>query len=273
MVKKKNSTAKKESIVTLKKELLLAQRKCKKLEKIVKDRDKFISVAGHNLNTPLTGVKWLLNLLLTDKSQKFSVKQTELLNRLVVSNDRMINLVLALLDVSHIERDYKFDIVKSKTNIKDLIKQVAKDNVDLVKQKKAVIKINCANNIELMVDSDKIKQVFYILINNAIKYSKVKGKVGVICLVNKNKITFSIKDKGIGIPQKQQVKVFKKFLRGDNLDPIDAEGTGLSLYIAKAIVIAHGGKIWFESIENKGTTFFITIPLKGIKLKEGTKGL
>jgi signal transduction histidine kinase len=116
---------------------------------------------------------------------------------------------------------------------------------------------------ELPLDADKIRQVFANLLSNAVKYSKKDGKV-VVDLKDtrvENKVLITVKDTGLGIPKKQQSRMFEKFFRADNVQTAETEGTGLGLYIAKAIIEGHGGKIWFESEENIGTTFFVELPM------------
>ena len=115
---------------------------------------------------------------------------------------------------------------------------------------------------ELPLDGDKIRQVLANLLSNAAKYSKKGGKVTVDFkdMRTENKVLITVKDTGLGIPAKQQSRMFEKFFRADNVQTADTEGTGLGLYIAKAIIEGHGGKMWFESEENVGTTFFIELP-------------
>ena len=121
--------------------------------------------------------------------------------------------------------------------------------------------------LNMSVDKEKIYQVFYNLIDNAIKYSKERGVVKIGCKENNNEIIIYIKDSGLGIPQKQQKRVFQKFFRADNVMSSETSGSGLGLYIVKAIVEAHDGEIWFESAKNKGTTFFVSLPKYAVQKK------
>jgi two-component system sensor histidine kinase VicK len=122
------------------------------------------------------------------------------------------------------------------------------------------------------------------LLANSIKYTPVKGRLKfVITLANvdgvvsakdkKNNILIKVSDNGYGIPKNNQAKIFTKLFRADNVRAKDTKGTGLGLYIAKAIVDQSGGKIWFKSKENKGSIFYVTLPLTGMKKKKGTKTL
>jgi signal transduction histidine kinase len=111
------------------------------------------------------------------------------------------------------------------------------------------------------IDISKVRHVITNLIDNAIKYSKQDGKIEVNCVKDKSEVVFFVRDNGIGIPQEQQKRLFEKFFRADNAVLSETDGTGLGLYIVRAIVEAHDGKVWFESVENKGTTFYIKLPL------------
>ncbi|MBD3251136.1 hypothetical protein GF380_01540, partial [Candidatus Uhrbacteria bacterium] len=118
-------------------------------------------------------------------------------------------------------------------------------------------------------DQDKIQQVLNNLVSNAVKYSKDHGTVQIGCKCsNPDYVTISIKDAGYGIPKRQQHRVFQKFFRADNVVSKIASGTGLGLYIVKAIVEAHGGRIWFDSIEDVGTTFYVSLPRGSAPVKK-----
>jgi len=113
-----------------------------------------------------------------------------------------------------------------------------------------------------MLDVEKMRLAINNLVDNAIRYTPPGGRVTVSLSYDKKEIEFSVKDTGVGIPKDQQERVFTKFFRGANVMRMATEGTGLGLFITKNIIEAHGGKIWFESEENVGTTFHFTIPLK-----------
>jgi len=171
----------------------------------------------------------------------------------------MITLVSDLLDVSHIETGRKFNIEKKEIDPGKIFQQVLADNIVLIQKKKIRI-IKCAGLVKgfkIFADGEKIRQVFHNLLSNAVKYSKDGGKIEVGCDYGSRKeAIFSFKDYGFGIPENQQKRVFEKFFRADNIATKATDGTGLGLYITKAIVEAHGGKIWFQSQENQGATFF-----------------
>ncbi len=235
-----------------------------KEREINKLKSEFVSVASHQLRTPLTGIKWFTEFLLKGG---LDAKSKDYVQQIYISNERMLRLVDDLLNVSHIETGNKFEIVLKDADLILIIKDVIKECALLAKPKyiSLVYSEKSLQKLILAIDELKLRQVFQNLISNAIKYSKENTKIMVECQIKNNEVIFSVRDKGIGIPEHQQGQVFSKFFRAENVFTMHTDGTGLGLYIAKAIVDAHGGKIWFKSEENKGTVFFISLPNK-IKL-------
>jgi len=233
---------------------------------ITKDREidrmktEFVSVASHQLKTPLTGIKWMTELLMRCGLNE---EQTEFAKSAHDSTNRMIKLINELLDVSHIETGRKFDVRKESTDIIAILDTVIGELNENTVKKNIMVKMSKETPTELMIDIDisKVRHVITNLIDNAIKYSKQDGRIEVSCVKDKSEVVFFVRDNGIGIPKEQQKRLFEKFFRADNAILSETDGTGLGIYIAKAIVEAHDGKIWFESVENKGTTFYIKLPI------------
>jgi len=234
--------------------------KSKELERA---KSEFVSVASHQLRTPLTGIKWFSELLLNGKAGILNSEQKDYIKQVFISNDRMIKLVDDLLDVSHIDDSGKFRILLAKDNFSSIIKEVVDQQKNLAKEKNIKIKLGagCLKKTLLKIDRVKIEQAMQNILNNSIKYSPNGGTISVDCQEENSNFVCSFKDKGIGIPAHQQHRVFEKFFRADNVITIGS-GTGLGLYIAKFIMEGHYGKIWFESKENKGTTFYISLPIR-----------
>ena len=174
----------------------------------------------------------------------------------------MITLINDLLNVSRIETGKNFEIVRKKADLAALLREIIKDQEAIAEKKgiKIICDKNCPKKIILDIDSDKIRQVFQNLLSNAIKYSPENSKVFFGHKKGEKSEIFSIKDSGLGIPKDQQKRIFEKFFRASNVLMTQAEGTGLGLYIVKSIVEGHGGKVWFESEEKKGATFFVELP-------------
>ena len=224
-------------------------------------KNEFISVVSHQLKSPLTNFKWPLELLAAQKLGALNEKQLAYLKDLQENNNRMIKLVNDLLDVSRIE-DGRMKIKPQNINLEKIARLVAKDFSNLAEANNVEIVLNADENLPLVnVDPDRIRSVIQNLVDNAVKYSKSKGKIKIILKQERNKFCFRIKDSGVGIPRKQQKQIFTKFFRSDNVLKRQTEGTGLGLFIVKAIIQSSGGKIGFFSEENKGTTFWFSLPI------------
>jgi len=231
---------------------------------IEKSKTEFVSIAAHQLRTPLSAIKWTIRMLLDGDIGTITGGQRDLLGKTYKSNERMIHLINDLLNITRIEEGrflYKVevqDIVSICEKVVVSLKDSAqKREVDL-KFDKPIKKIP-----GVVVDAEKIFFVFQNLINNAINYTEPKGKVRVSIeyLEEKKEILVSIEDSGIGIPEDQKSRVFSRFFRAGNAIRKETDGTGLGLYIAKNVIDAHKGRIWFESKEGEGSTFRFTLPI------------
>lgn len=245
-----------------------------KEQEIDKMKSEFVSVASHQLRTPLSASKWFLEMLLDGDAGKLNDEQREYLDHTYKSNERMIALVNDLLNVSRIESG-TIAIEPTSTDMDGMVKSVLFELTPLIKQKniKTVFKALPGGTPKIKIDSKLIRQVFQNLLSNAVKYTPESGTTGVRITKAGKYLQFEIFDSGVGIPKVQQSKVFKKFFRADNVITLQTEGTGLGLYVAKSVVDASGGKIWFTSNEGQGTSFFFTLPLAGSKRREGEKTL
>lgn len=245
-----------------------------KEQEIDKMKSEFVSVASHQLRTPLSASKWFLEMLLNGDAGKVNDEQKEYLDHTYKSNERMIALVNDLLNVSRIESG-TIAIEPISTDIDGLIKSVIFELTPQIKQKniKVVFKTLTGGTPKIKIDPKLIRQVFQNLLSNSVKYTPDAGTAGVRIAKEGKYLQFEVFDTGVGIPKAQQPKVFKKFFRADNVLTLQTEGTGLGLYVAKSVVDASGGRIWFNSVEGKGTSFFFTLPIAGSKRREGEKTL
>ncbi|MFC1655579.1 ATP-binding protein, partial [Patescibacteria group bacterium] len=233
-------------------------------------KSEFVSIASHQLRTPLTVMGWELEMMGKGFFGKFTEKQLVEFKKLDKSHKHMLELVNDLLDASRIDAgrlELKFENIQ----LDDIIKEAANNVSGLAKKKK--IKLTSPRLSKkspfVNVDSSKISEVIQNLIENAVKYTPDGGKVDVSYKPDKDKksVVFCVTDNGIGIPLKDQKRMFTKFFRADNAVRAKKTGTGLGLYIAKTIVENSSGGIWFETKEGKGTRFYIRLPIINKKNK------
>jgi signal transduction histidine kinase len=249
------------------------ERDITKAKEIEKAKTEFVSLASHQLRTPLSAINWYTELVLSGDAGKVTKEQKEYLQEVATSSKRMADLVNALLNVSRIEMG-TFVIEPQKTDIISIIKDVIKENIKLVSENKVkIIEKYPAKKMVLNIDPNLTRIILQNLISNGIKYNKTSGSLIIELARQQKYITLKITDTGYGIPVKEQDKIFTKLFRAENIKQKVTEGTGLGLYIAKSILTQSGGNIWFKSAENKGTTFYVVIPTVGMKKKEGTKAL
>jgi signal transduction histidine kinase len=221
----------------------------------------FITLASHQLRTPLSGMRWLTELLLQSRTGPLNKKQRDYLNKIYSSTERLIALVNDLLEVTRLDQgDYK--IYLQTTDLVSIIRGMIKEKERYINEKK--LKIAFTTEQEpfptVKTDQNRIKQAIANILSNAITYTPSGGSILIDLKLINGDVQCMIKDSGVGIPADQQKKVFSKFFRGTNVLKFETVGTGLGLYITKAFIEGSGGKIWLSSEENKGTTIYFTLP-------------
>lgn len=232
-------------------------------------KTEFLSLATHQLLAPCTAVKWTANLFLKGKFGILKKKQAEGIQDIATSNQSMINLVNSLLNVSRIESG-RIIIDPKPTNLGDLVSEIEKELKNKIKDKNQSFSVKVEKGLpKISIDQNLIMEVYKNLVTNAIKYTPAKGKISVAISKVGSEIISKITDNGYGIPEKEKNKVFEKFYRGENITKIVKEGNGLGLYLVKQIIDVSGGTIGFESVVDKGTTFWFGLPLSGSKPKAG----
>ncbi len=235
---------------------------------IDKAKTEFVSLASHQLRTPLSTVNWYAEMLLAGDVGELNEKQKKYLDEVYRSNQRMVELVNALLDVSSLELG-TFIVEPEPTDIIKLTQSVIDEQKPQIDARKITFSFSFEKNIGVMqADPKHLRMVVQNILSNAVKYTPEGGEINVsISLVEKGSILLKIIDNGYGIPKNQEDKIFTKLFRADNVRDKDTDGTGLGLYIVKSIVENSGGKIWFKSLGegDKGTTFYVTLPLLGAK--------
>lgn len=233
-------------------------------EKLVERmKSEFVTLAAHQLRTPASAVKWSLQMLLDEDLGKLSEEQKEVIEKTRRTNEKMIRLVNDLLNVAQIEEG-KYLSEMTLSDIEKLIESMIDTFKEKIMQKKIRFEFRKSGTElpKVMIDIEKMKIAVRNILDNAITYTLPGGKVIVSTEAEEKKIEVRVRDTGLGIPEYQQKKVFTKFFRGDNIMKVETEGTGLGLFIAKNIIEAHGGKIWFESEKGKGSVFYFTLPVR-----------
>ncbi len=228
-------------------------------------KSEFISIASHQLRTPLTSIKGLISMALEDFWGPLNKEQKKYLGQVYQSEERLLRLIEDLLDISRMEAG-RMQFVFQPLNLMEIVKEVIGDLANQAKQKNLELRLLEASTSEkslpkVKADPLKIRQVVQNLIDNAIKYTE-KGEVVVRLEKENGSVVFSVSDTGMGITKEDRVNLFEKFQRGKGVNVRDTEGTGLGLYLAAKIVEAHGGKIWAVSEGRlKGSTFSFSLPM------------
>jgi PAS domain S-box-containing protein len=229
-------------------------------KEIERMKTEFVSISAHQLRTPLSAIKWTLKMFLDGDLGELTKEQREFLEKTYQSNERMINLINDLLNVTRIEEG-RFLYKPVLADIVPICQSVIDSYKDEIEKRNLKFKFKKPKELpKVRVDIEKISLAIQNLLENAIRYNKFGGEIEMVLKEKEREIEFSIKDTGIGIPKDQQNRVFTKFFRGSNAMKMETEGSGLGLFITKNIIEAHGGRIWFESEEGKGTTFYFTLP-------------
>ncbi len=241
---------------------------------IDKAKSEFVSLASHQLRTPLTTINWYIERLTEESKQKgIPTKEKRYLHEIYHASARMVNLVNSLLNVSRLELG-TFITEPKDLSYGDLIKQSIKDASSMYLLHKRKVVLHIPQNIPpIKADAKLLGIIVQNLVSNALKYSKEGGEVIVSLRYDKSGFVLEVKDFGYGIEKKDQSKIFTKLFRAENAKALDQDGSGLGLYMVKFITDTAGGKISFTSEENKGTTFVVKFPKTGMKKKEGTKQL
>lgn len=234
--------------------------------KIDRAKTEFVSLASHQLRTPLTSINWIIEQFSNKNYGEITPKQENALKTLSASSHHMTDLVNTLLKVSLIDLG-TFAIKPISTDISTLANEVLSDLSMEAKMKKLKFLKRFQAISKIKADPVIIRIIWQNLISNAIHYSPSGGKIKIGIIKHKKDLLLSVTDEGIGIPEKEHDNIFNKLYRASNAEKNDTGGSGLGLYIIKSILDNSGGKIWFNSNKNKGTTFYVTIPLSGMTSK------
>ena len=230
-------------------------------KKVDRMKSEFVSLASHQLRTPLTAVGWYIELLQKEAAPLLHEDQKEYLTQIVSSHQRMVTLVNDLLNVSRIELG-RLTVEPEHTDLRMLVDQIVNELSPQIQEKKLKFAKRLPEKLQAFVDPRLVQMVLENLLSNAIKYTPVGGLIELAMVLGGQEVRFEVRDTGYGIPASQQHRVFEKLFRADNIAKTDTVGTGIGLYIASSSTEAWGGRLWFESEEGHGTTFYFTVPLE-----------
>jgi len=229
-------------------------------KQLLQSKRRFITVAAHQLRSPLTGIKWSLESLA--QSPNLSPQERTTIKESEDALAHLLKTVEDLLTVSKIEEGkfgYHFEEVELNKFIEDMLKSAA------IAAKEARVNLyfdRAKEEIKVKIDPQKLSIALFNLLDNAIRYNVENGRVTVKVFTEPDKpfVKIAVEDTGIGIPPQEINKLFTRFFRASNVLTVDTKGSGLGLFITKNIIKNHGGEIWAESELNRGTTFYFTLP-------------
>ena len=250
-----------------------------------KAKSEFVSLASHQLRTPLSTINWYAEMLESGDAGPLTEKQHEFLKEIYLGSQRMVGLVNALLNVSRLELG-RLTVEPSLTDLPTLSKTIISELKPIIEKNQLTVTEQYGESLPLAnVDPKLISIVFQNLLTNAVKYTEEKGVIIFSIEMRKAGESFgertvegdsyaiSVKDSGIGIPENQQHAIFTKLFRADNARERDQDGTGLGLYIVKEIVDLAGGAVWYNSKKGTGTTFYVLLPVEGMTKSFGKTSL
>ncbi|PJE58486.1 MAG: hypothetical protein COU81_00480 [Candidatus Portnoybacteria bacterium CG10_big_fil_rev_8_21_14_0_10_36_7] len=234
-------------------------RNFEKLMELNQMKTEFISIISHQLRTPLSATRWAVSTMLAGgQTEEDKLSYLALLKE---NNDRMVRLLNDLLLVARIEQG-RVDFKPQKFLMQDVAAQVVNNFKNYAKANNVNIVVEGGDeNCLVMADPEYIKLVIQNLVDNSVRYIVKKGQVTVKTFLKRGNVVCAVKDTGVGIPLSDQNQIFQKFFRSKNVMRYQTEGTGLGLFIAKAIIEFSGGKMYFKSKENQGSIFYFTLPI------------
>jgi signal transduction histidine kinase/PAS domain-containing protein len=228
-------------------------------------KDDFIGIAAHELRNPLAVLQGFAQLLLVQSARESGIAltadQQESLDGILQSAKRLGELTEDLLDVTRLQAG-RLQLHQEPTDLITLVRRVVKRFQMTARNHRCIVEAR-ADVLVVSIDVQRLEQVINNILNNAVKYSPQADSVQITLWEDyeSNCAMVSIKDDGIGIPAHQQIRIFGRFVRADNVRAHGIHGTGLGLYLSRELVERHRGRIWFQSVEGEGTTFFIALPL------------
>ncbi len=231
------------------------------IKEIDKVKSEFISLASHQLRTPLSSIKWLCELFWQEDVSNLTADQKEVVQKVQNENERLIKLVNSLLNVSRIEAK-KINVSPELVDFNNLVKKAVESHRQGIANRNLTLTESYQSGLPtVLLDPKLATEAVGNLISNAVKYTPTGGKIKVTTELRNNQAVLSVQDTGIGIPVNDQRRIFDRFFRASNANATLTDGNGLGLYFVKWVAGEHGGGVWFESKENIGSTFYLAFPI------------
>ena len=240
------------------------------LQRLDKAKDEFVSMASHQLRTPLTSVKGYISMVIEGDAGHISDTQKHLLSEAFTSSERMVHLINDFLNVSRLQTG-KFLIDKRPIDLARLVRQELDSLATTAASRNLSFIYKAPTDIPILsLDESKMRQVVMNFVDNALYYSPEHTSIVIKLAIKDKDILFTVKDSGIGVPRGEQSQLFSKFYRASNARKQRPDGTGVGLFLAKKVIVAHGGQVICESVEGKGSTFGFSLPLEALRAAEDT---
>lgn len=242
------------------------QKANEELQRLDATKDEFVSMASHQLRTPLTSIKGYLSMVLEGDAGKITSDQRKLLAEAFMSSERMVHLIGDFLNVSRLQNG-KFIIDHTKTDLAEIVQQEILTVREIAAAKGVGIAYHHPSRFPVLyLDEDKIRQVVMNLLDNAVFYSGDSKVISVRLYTHEGYAVLEVVDHGIGVPKAAQKHLFTKFYRAANAQTQRPDGTGVGLYLAKKVVTGHSGRMVFHSVEGEGSTFGFRLPIKKLSV-------
>lgn len=259
----KREIEQREKIEKLAKDLEKANEQLRELDR---QKDELLGIIAHQLATPVSSVRWSLEMMMDGDLGKLTKDQSESVKSLQGITENLSDLVSMILDVSRIQLG-RMKVDQQELDLASFFKEILEVIQPKAKEKQVQFHSSLPKKFpKAMLDKRYTHMTIENLLSNAVKYTPKGGDVNFDVSIKGNTMSCTVKDTGIGIPKQEQDKIFGKMFRASNVRNT-VDGNGFGLYVAKGAIEAQGGKIWFKSTEGKGTTFFVELPLKqkGVK--------
>ena len=262
----KREVRRREEIQALSTQLAAANKQLKSLDEL---KTEFLSIATHQLRTPLTGIKGYISMIADGDFGEIKPEQKKILQEVLDNTEKLVHLIADFLDVSRIERG-KLEINRKPTNIEKMVEGIVHIFQPNAQEKRVQLVYHGPTESipEIQMDEDKFRQVILNVVDNAIKYTPT-GRIDVYLTKKPDRFLFESRDTGVGMNDADKMRLFQRFSRASDAFKTNATGTGLGMYVAKNVVERHGGRIWAESAgRGKGTSFFVEVPFDQSHIKE-----